>query len=742
MKRVARLLFSIAAVLGVVFALAPTRALAADPRPYTREVYVNGVSLADQSVSGVSYDPDYGELTLNNYRGGPIMVSSSDGRAIDVTIVLKGTNIITCTGAGQRNYGIFVAGGQWPRLCITSSSGGSLNVNATYSDSTPTAVNGINCTGEILIDGNAFVKITVSGGSSNSTLYGIACGSGNLSVQDYAQLIIEMSASSAKYCCGASAEAFIVSSTLNQSFELRGVSGCSTYGVKVFGSGKPFVFSNAPVIQFNCDAPCDVGYQSASFPTVDYYSFTQSYTVYQAHTYTNQQTSLTSSMLTTFSPTSFTYYGGHNVPTIVLKSGSTTLREGTDYTVSYGAKGNINAGTVTCTITGKGAYKGTITKTYTVNPLNLNNSYIEVEEIPPQQLVSGGAKPKLTVVFHGQSDITLVEGTDYTLSYSNNTSATLNAKCTITGNGNYTGSRTVTFSIVAPTTYSINVIGGIAKDEGATTITSAAAGTIVNLSYDTPPADNEIFYWQVTQGDVTIKMGSNTFTMPAGNVTVRAIYATNRFRDVKVTTPHVLDILWLAETGISEGWKIKDSSGNVVAREFRPSNTVIRQDMAAFLFRLAVLSGQVSDSWQPSAATKTRFTDVNSKTPHCREIWWLAESGISTGWAIKDSSGNVVGYEFRPTSNVTRQDMAAFLHRLAEGPKATYTPTSADRTRFSDVNDNTPHAADIWWLANTGVTTGYSDGTFRGMNTVIRQDMAAFLHRMYDKGLVKPNGMG
>ena len=41
------------------------------------------------------------------------------------------------------------------------------------------------------------------------------------------------------------------------------------------------------------------------------------------------------------------------------------LKDGTDYTVSY--KNNLNAGTATVTITGKGSYTGTISKTFKIN---------------------------------------------------------------------------------------------------------------------------------------------------------------------------------------------------------------------------------------------------------------------------------------------------------------------------------------------------------------------------------------
>ena len=52
---------------------------------------------------------------------------------------------------------------------------------------------------------------------------------------------------------------------------------------------------------------------------------------------------------------------------------------------------------------------------------------------------------------------------------------------------------------------------------------------------------------------------------------------------------------------------------------------------------------------------------------------------------------------------------------------------------FRDVDASTPHADDIKWTASAGISTGWiePDGTrtFRGMDTVKRQDMAAFLRR-------------
>ena len=60
-----------------------------------------------------------------------------------------------------------------------------------------------------------------------------------------------------------------------------------------------------------------------------------------------------------------TYNGKALTQTPVVKVGSVTLKSGTDYSVTY--KNNVNAGTATGTITGKGDYTGTKTFKFTIN---------------------------------------------------------------------------------------------------------------------------------------------------------------------------------------------------------------------------------------------------------------------------------------------------------------------------------------------------------------------------------------
>jgi hypothetical protein len=49
--------------------------------------------------------------------------------------------------------------------------------------------------------------------------------------------------------------------------------------------------------------------------------------------------------------------------------------------------------------------------------------------------------------------------------------------------------------------------------------------------------------------------------------------------------------------------------------------------------------------------------------------------------------------------------------------------------QFNDVNENHPFFDDIEWMADTGISTGYQDGTYRPGDPVTRQAMSAFLHR-------------
>ena len=67
------------------------------------------------------------------------------------------------------------------------------------------------------------------------------------------------------------------------------------------------------------------------------------------------------------SKTSYVYDGKVKTPAVTVKYGNNTLKNGTDYTVSYD-KGRKNIGKYNVTITFKGAYSGKSVQTFTIKP--------------------------------------------------------------------------------------------------------------------------------------------------------------------------------------------------------------------------------------------------------------------------------------------------------------------------------------------------------------------------------------
>ncbi|MBR1739238.1 MAG: Ig-like domain-containing protein [Ruminococcus sp.] len=142
----------------------------------------------------------------------------------------------------------------------------------------------------------------------------------------------------------------------------------------------------------------------------------------------------------TLGATSYVYDGNAKTPSVTVKNGSTTLVNGTDYTVAY--SNNTEIGTATVTITGKGKYTGKITKTFAITAIPMSSCTVTLKAT--SFTYTGTAKnPGLTVTYGGT---TLVKGTDYTVAYSNNINPGT-ATCTVTGIGKYTGTKSVNYTI-------------------------------------------------------------------------------------------------------------------------------------------------------------------------------------------------------------------------------------------------------------------------------------------------------
>ncbi|WP_237221410.1 ExeM/NucH family extracellular endonuclease [Rothia nasimurium] len=172
------------------------------------------------------------------------------------------------------------------------------------------------------------------------------------------------------------------------------------------------------------------------------------------------------------------------------------------------------------------------------------------------------------------------------------------------------------------------------------------------------------------------------------------------FKDVSKHDAFYYEIMWLADRGITTGWE--DGT-------YRPLNSIERGAMAAFFYRLAG-KPEFTAPAQPS------FKDVSPAHPFYHEIEWMKSRGITKGW--EDGT-------FRPDESVTRDAMAAFFYRYAGSPHYV-APLSS---QFTDVATTNMFYKEIMWMRSRGITTGWPDQTFRPVETVKRDAMAAFIYR-------------
>jgi serine protease len=108
-----------------------------------------------------------------------------------------------------------------------------------------------------------------------------------------------------------------------------------------------------------------------------------------------------------------------------------------------------------------------------------------------------------------------------------------------------------------------------------------------------------------------------------------------------------------------------------------------------------------------------------------KEMAWLADQGISTGWT--EANGTVT---YRPLQSINRDAMAAFLYRMAGSPEFTAPVASP----FADVSTGQQFYKEMAWLADQGISTGWTEAngtvTYRPLQPISRDAMAAFLYRM------------
>ena len=154
--------------------------------------------------------------------------------------------------------------------------------------------------------------------------------------------------------------------------------------------------------------------------------------------FTIRPLSLNSGSVTVSSIRDVVYNGKSQEPSFTVKYGKTVLKKDVDYTVSY--YWNVDAGTASVTIRGKGNYEGSVYTDFRITPKKLT---AKIAAIPDVNYTPEGAAPALTLT---DKDKILQEGRDYTVSYTRNREVGT-ATAVVTGCGNYSGTLKKTFRI-------------------------------------------------------------------------------------------------------------------------------------------------------------------------------------------------------------------------------------------------------------------------------------------------------
>ena len=254
----------------------------------------------------------------------------------------------------------------------------------------------------------------------------------------------------------------------------------------------------------------------------------------------------------------------------------------------------------------------------------------------------------------------------------------------------------------APTYYSITVT----KDGSGTASAShakAAAGTEITL---TAKADTGYTFkqWQVVTGSVTIK--DNKFTMPAGNVEIKAIFEkdatppappVNPFVDVPSGSFYYDAVLWAVEKGVTKGTS---------ATTFEPEGICTRAQAVTFLWRVAGCPA-------PKSAAMP-FTDVKAGSFYYDAVLWAVENGITKGTSETT---------FEPEADCTRAQIVTLIWRAQK------TPAAGTDNPFNDVKAGSFYETAVLWAVEKGVTKGTSATTFEPEGICTRAQIVTLIWR-------------
>ena len=195
--------------------------------------------------------------------------------------------------------------------------------------------------------------------------------------------------------------------------------------------------------------------------------------------------------------------------------------------------------------------------------------------------------------------------------------------------------------------------------------------------------------------------GMFTFTMPNGQVEVKAVFAaevkTAPFRDVPFDAYYYDAVKWAAEKGITTG----QADGL-----FGSDRSCTRAQIITFLWRAA---------GSPVVNYAMEMGDVSADAYYAEAVRWALSRGITSGTG---------GGAFSPDDACTRAQAVTLLAR-ALSTKA------GSAANFTDVPADAYYAQAVSWAVENGITTGVGGGRFDPNATCTRAQIATFLYRLY-----------
>lgn len=236
--------------------------------------------------------------------------------------------------------------------------------------------------------------------------------------------------------------------------------------------------------------------------------------------------------------TTQTYSGKELTPEITLRNGQVPMVPGTDFIAEY--SDNINVGTAKIKLTGIGNYTGERTVNFRIVALAISNSRISVEPVPEQIYMGAAVTPQMSLIYTNEDgEVIPLTDKEFSVAYANNTKVGT-ARATITGKGNFSGTRVVNFTISQH---------DISADD-------IAVAEIPNQAYTGKQVTPAV---TITCGEYTLKQGTDYRLTYANNTEIGTATVTitgnGNFSGTKTVTFAIASSIENAEvTGLEEAY--------------------------------------------------------------------------------------------------------------------------------------------------------------------------------------------